>query len=93
MNEQEISRLVESVMGSINSKSDCNGEKHHKCTCLRDITLDMAITYHASKDFSIYAKGYNLFNEVYAEQAGVTNESYRYPAQSRRFIVGAEYIF
>ena len=42
MNEQEISRLVESVMGSINSSSDCNGEKHHKCTCLRDISLDMA---------------------------------------------------
>ena len=57
------------------------------------ITLDMAITYHANKDFSIYAKGYNLFNEVYAEQAGVTNDSYRYPAQSRRFIVGAEYKF
>ena len=42
MNEQDISRLVESVMGSINSNSDCSGEKHHKCTCLRDITLDMA---------------------------------------------------
>ena len=41
MNENEISRLVESVMGSLNSPSGCT-EKHHKCTCLRDISLDMA---------------------------------------------------
>ncbi|MBR5172532.1 MAG: TonB-dependent receptor, partial [Phascolarctobacterium sp.] len=57
------------------------------------LTVDVAVTYKATKDLSIYAKGYNLFNEVYAEQAGVSNESYRYPAQSRRFIVGAEYKF
>ncbi|MBQ8417812.1 MAG: TonB-dependent receptor [Phascolarctobacterium sp.] len=56
-------------------------------------TIDMAITYKATKDLSFYAKGYNLFNEAYAEQAGTTNGSYDYPAQSRRFIVGAEYKF
>ena len=57
------------------------------------LTIDVAVTYHASKDLSFYAKGYNLFNEAYAEQAGVSGGSYRYPAQSRRFIVGAEYKF
>ena len=56
-------------------------------------TVDMAITYQATKDLSFYAKGYNLFNEAYAEQAGVSDGSYMYPAQSRRFIVGAEYKF
>ncbi len=57
------------------------------------VTVDLAVTYKATKDLSIYAKGYNLFNEAYAEQAGTTNGSYNYPAQSRRFIVGAEYKF
>ena len=57
------------------------------------LTVDVAVTYKATKDLSIYAKGYNLFNEAYAEQAGTTNGSYDYPAQSRRFIVGAEYKF
>ena len=57
------------------------------------LTIDVAVTYKATKDLSFYAKGYNLFNEAYAEQAGATNGSYDYPAQSRRFIVGAEYKF
>ena len=57
------------------------------------ITVDMAITYSATKDLSFYAKAYNLFNEAYAEMGGVNNGSYKYPAQSRRFIVGAEYKF
>ena len=46
-----------------------------------------------TEDLNFYAKGYNLFNEAYAEFAGVTNGSYDRPAQSRRFIVGAEYKF
>ena len=57
------------------------------------LTVDVSVTYKATKYLSIYAKGYNLFNEAYAEQAGTTNGSYDYPAQSRRFIVGAEYKF
>ena len=59
-------------------------------------TVDMALTYKATKDLSFYAKGYNLFNEAYAEQAGTGyygSGLYEYPAQSRRFIVGAEYKF
>ena len=58
------------------------------------ITVDMSVTYKATKDLSFYAKGYNLFNEAYCEWAGVDySGSYDYPAQSRRFIVGAEYKF
>jgi outer membrane receptor protein involved in Fe transport len=57
------------------------------------LTVDVAVTYKATEDLSFYAKGYNLFNEAYAEFAGTTNGSYDYPAQSRRFIVGAEYKF
>ena len=57
------------------------------------LTVDLALSYQATDDLSIYAKGYNIFNEVYAEFAGTTNGSYDYPAQSRRFIVGAEYKF
>ena len=57
------------------------------------LTIDLAITYKASEDLSFYAKGYNLFNEAYAEQSNAVNGSYDYPAQSRRFIVGAEYKF
>lgn len=59
-------------------------------------TIDMAINYKATKDLSFYAKGYNLFNEAYADQAGTYYNGsgyYQYPAQSRRFIVGAEYKF
>ena len=57
------------------------------------ITVDMAITYKASDNLSIYAKGYNLFNEAYTDYVGTTNGSYNSPAQSRRFIIGAEYKF
>ena len=57
------------------------------------VTLDAAVSYKATKDLSFYAKGYNLFNKAYAESAGATNGSYSYPAQSRRFIIGAEYSF
>ena len=57
------------------------------------ITVDMAVSYKATKDWTIFAKGYNLFNKAYAERAGATNYRYDYPAQSRRFIVGAEYSF
>lgn len=57
------------------------------------ITLDAAVSYKATKDLSFYAKGYNLFNKAYAESAGVSGASYRYPAQGRRFIIGAEYSF
>ena len=39
------------------------------------------------------AKGYNLFNRAYAESAGVSSATYKYPAQGRRFIIGAEYTF
>lgn len=58
------------------------------------ITVDMAVSYKASNSWTVFAKGYNLFNKAYAEHAGATNNSYYdYPAQSRRFIVGAEYSF
>lgn len=60
----------------------------------RYMTIDLAITYQATDDLSFYAKGYNLTNESYAEIGGHNdNGSYNYPAQSRRFIVGAEYKF
>lgn len=57
------------------------------------VTLDASVAYKATKDLSFYAKGYNLFNKAYAEYAGIYNGSYDRPAQSRRFIVGAEYSF
>lgn len=57
------------------------------------MTVDMAVTYKASDDFSIYAKAYNLFNEAYTDHVGTTNGSYNNPAQSRHFIIGAEYTF
>lgn len=57
------------------------------------VTLDMAASYKATKDWTIFAKGYNLTNKAYAECAGTENGKYYYPAQSRRFIVGAEYSF
>ena len=57
------------------------------------ITVDMAVTYKASDDFNIYAKAYNLFNEAYTDYVYATNGSYNSPAQSRRFIIGAEYKF
>lgn len=57
------------------------------------VTLDMSVSYKASKDLSFYAKGYNLLNKAYAESAGAVNYAYSYPAQGRRFIIGAEYTF
>lgn len=57
------------------------------------ITLDASASYKATKDLSFYAKGYNLFNRAYAESAGVSSATYKYPAQGRRFIIGAEYTF
>ena len=57
------------------------------------LTVDLSITYKADEAWSFYAKGYNLFNEAYAEFGGHDGSSYNYPAQSRRFIVGAEYKF
>lgn len=58
------------------------------------VTMDMAISYKASDDVTIFAKGYNLTNEAYAEMGGYNYEGvYNYPAQSRFFILGAEYKF
>ena len=57
------------------------------------VTIDAAVSYKATNALSFYAKGYNLFNKAYAESAGVSGASYNYPAQSRRFIIGAEYSF
>ena len=57
------------------------------------ITLDASVSYKATKDLSFYAKGYNLFNKAYAESAGVSSATYKYPAQGRRFIIGAAYTF
>lgn len=57
------------------------------------MTLDMSVAYKATKDLSFYAKVYNLFNKAYAESAGVNGGTYTYPAQGRRFIIGAEYTF
>lgn len=57
------------------------------------MTLDMSVAYKATKDLSFYAKGYNLFNKAYAESAGVNGGTYTYPAQGRRFFIGAEYTF
>ena len=57
------------------------------------ITVDMAVSYKATETWTVFAKGYNLLNKAYAEQAGATHYRYDYPAQSRRFIVGAEYSF
>lgn len=57
------------------------------------MTVDMTVTYKASDDFSIYAKAYNLFNEAYTDYVGSYDGTYNSPAQSRRFIIGAEYTF
>lgn len=59
------------------------------------LTMDMAVTYKADANWSIFAKGYNLTNEAYTESAGVYNGngSYKYPAEARRFMIGAEYSF
>lgn len=65
----------------------------HKFVDSSFITVDMAVSYKATDAWTVFAKGYNLFNKAYAERAGATNYRYDYPAQSRRFIVGAEYSF
>lgn len=57
------------------------------------VTVDAAVGYKATKALSFYAKGYNLLNKAYAELAGTDGATYKYPAQGRRFIVGAEYTF
>ena len=57
------------------------------------VTVDMAITYKANDNFSVYAKAYNLLNEAYTDYVYATNGTYNNPAQSRRFIIGAEYTF
>ena len=57
------------------------------------VTVDMAVTYKASDVFSVYFKAYNLFNEAYTDYVGSYDGSYNSPAQSRRFIIGAEYTF
>ena len=57
------------------------------------MTIDMAVTYKASDDFSMYFKAYNIFNEAYTDYVGSINGSYTSPAQSRHFIIGAEYKF
>ncbi len=57
------------------------------------VTVDLAVTYKASDDLSIYAKAYNILNEAYTDYVGATNGSYNSPAQSRRFIIGAENTF
>ena len=57
------------------------------------VTVDMSVTYKASDNFSMYLKAYNLLNEAYTDYVGAVNGSYNSPAQSRRFIIGAEYTF
>lgn len=57
------------------------------------VTVDMAVSYKATEDLTIFAKGYNLLNEAYAEHGGVTGNTYKYPAQACRFIAGVEYSF
>lgn len=59
------------------------------------VTVDMSVNYKANDAVTIFAKGYNLFNEAYAEHGGKTYDgnSYSYPAQARRFIAGVEYSF
>lgn len=72
---------------------DWNGNYAQKYVDSNYVTLDMSVSYKASKDLSFYAKGYNLLNKAYAESAGAVNYAYSYPAQGRRFIIGAEYTF
>ena len=58
------------------------------------VTVDMAVTYKADKNLKVFAKAYNLLNEAYCESAGHYNgNTYNKPAQSRRFLIGAEYSF
>ena len=71
------------ILGAVTEKS--------RRQCL--LVLSKNIFNINGKNLSFYAKGYNLFNEAYADYAGASNGSYNTPAQSRRFIVGAEYKF
>lgn len=73
--------------------NDRHGNYIQKYVDSNYVTLDMSVSYKASKDLSFYAKGYNLLNKAYAESAGAVNYAYSYPAQGRRFIIGAEYTF
>lgn len=73
--------------------NDRHGNYTQKYVDSNYVTLDMSVSYKASKDLSFYAKGYNLLNKAYAESAGAVNYAYSYPAQGRRFIIGAEYTF
>ena len=73
--------------------NDLYGNYTQKYVDSNYVTLDMSVSYKASKDLSFYAKGYNLLNKAYAESAGAVNYAYSYPAQGRRFIIGAEYTF
>lgn len=57
------------------------------------MTLDMSVQYKLNDGCKLYAKGYNLTNASYAENAGISNGKYNYPAAGRSFIVGAEYTF
>lgn len=57
------------------------------------VTVDMSVNYKANDAVTIFAKGYNLFNEAYAEHGGLSGNTYNYPAQARRFIAGVEYSF
>lgn len=57
------------------------------------LTLDMSVQYKLNADCKLYAKGYNLTNASYAENGGVSNGKYNFPAAGRSFIVGAEYTF
>ena len=57
------------------------------------LTMDLSVAYKLSKNWKIFAKGYNLTNAKYAEQAGFAGGEYKYPAQARRFMIGAEYKF
>ena len=72
---------------------DYYGNRKQKYIDSSYITFDLAASYKASNAWTIFAKGYNLLNKAYAECASATNGHYDYPAQSRRFIVGAEYSF
>lgn len=69
------------------------GDKYYAYKDSSFVTVDMAVSYKANDAVTIFAKGYNLFNEAYAEHGGATNGSYNYPAQARRFIAGVEYSF
>lgn len=83
--------MMRAASGGDTQRLNSNYQKAFIDSCY--VTFDMAASYKATKDWTIFAKGYNLFNKAYAEHAGVTGGRYDYPAQSRRFIVGAEYSF